>query len=213
MGNAANRHRSNGARAVREQYDGAAASYDDRWNWYVHASIRETLKRIPALEGNDARVLDLGCGTGALLERLPRESIRVGADLSVGMLAVANERLPSDVHFAAADAGQLPFASNSFDLVVSSSSFHYWPEPEPGLTEIHRCLKSGGWIVITDWCDDFLSCKLCDLWLQWVDPAHRRIFNAAALTKFLEHAGFRGIQLDRYRISVIWGLMTAIARK
>ena len=52
---------------VTEQYAKLAAEYDLRWSHYVRATTDATIQRLPETPGN---VLDIGCGTGALLSRL-----------------------------------------------------------------------------------------------------------------------------------------------
>jgi hypothetical protein len=66
--------------------------------------------------------------------------------------------------------------------------------------------------VVTDWCDDYLFCKFCDLYLRWFDPAHSRMYGTQECWSVLEEAGFRVDRLERYRISWLWGLMTVKAR-
>lgn len=47
-------------------------------------------------------------------------------------------------------ADALPFADNSFDIVVSTGSIHHWKDPEAGLNEIYRILSPGGYALIYD---------------------------------------------------------------
>jgi ubiquinone/menaquinone biosynthesis C-methylase UbiE len=124
----------------------------------------------------------------------------------------ARRRLPSHVRLVVADAEALPFAAGAFDLAVSSSSFHYWPSPREGLSEIYRILRRGGVLVITDWCDDYLACKLCDRVLRWLDPAHHQIYGETECLSLLNGAEYEKALVDRYRISWLWGLMTATAQ-
>lgn len=191
---------------VRAEYDELSAGYEERWSSYVARSVDETRQRAHVREGE--RVLDVGCGTGRLLGSL-RPAPAVGVDLSIGMLAVA----PPFVSYACADAEALPFVSESFDVVVSSSSLHFWPHPDRALLEMHRVLVHGGRVVITDWCDDFLACQIVDAVLRWRDPASQRTIGRERCAQLLETAGFTNVAVERYRISWLWGLMTATGSK
>jgi hypothetical protein len=73
-------------------------------------------------------------------------------------------------------------------------------------------LRSGGRLVITDWCDDFLACRLCDRVLRLLDPAHQRTYGRAECGGFLETMGFLDVRVERYRSTWPWGMMTATAR-
>jgi ubiquinone/menaquinone biosynthesis C-methylase UbiE len=199
---------------VRDRYDALASRYDRRWSRYLDASLRATMERAGSI-APEAQVLDVGCGTGLLLARVLAEQPRAvvaGADLSAAMLARARERLPERVPLLCADVAALPFASGRFDLVLSSSSMHFWAEPQAALAELRRVLRPGGRAVITDWCDDYLACRLCDRALRWLDPAHRPILGGGQCAALLRDAECELLQLDRYRISLLWGLMTAVAR-
>jgi ubiquinone/menaquinone biosynthesis C-methylase UbiE len=199
-------------RRVRAEYDGLASHYEQRWSGYIAASAEQTLKRAHPLWGE--RVLDVGCGTGVLLERIVDRypDVRVtGVDLSPAMLAQARHRLPPRVTLEVADAEALPFPGNSFDLVLSLSSFHFWPAPGLSLAELRRVLRPGGRLVITDWCDEYLACRLRDRILRLVDRAHQRIYGRSECAALLTGAGFQISSLERYRISWLWGLMTAVA--
>lgn len=198
--------------AVRGEYARLAPEYDRRWAGYVAASVRETLAWLAP--GPRDRVLDVGCGTGALIAAVGARApgaVVVGADLAPEMLAAARATLGPTHPLAAADAARLPFRAGSFDAVVSSSSFHYWPDPAAGLAELRRVLRPGGRLVVTDWCDDFLSCKACDLYLRVVDPAHRRAYGTRECTALLARAGYADPVVERYKITWLWGLMTARA--
>jgi ubiquinone/menaquinone biosynthesis C-methylase UbiE len=199
-------------RRVRAEYDALAPHYERRWSGYIAASMEETLKRVHPIKGE--RVLDVGCGTGMLLERIVDQypdSEVMGVDLSPAMVAQARRRLPQRVTLEAADAEALPFSTHSFDLVLSVSSFHFWPAPKDALAELRRVLRPGGRLAITDWCDEYLACRICDRILRLVNPAHQRIYGRSECAALLAGAGFQVSSLERYRISWLWGLMTAMA--
>jgi ubiquinone/menaquinone biosynthesis C-methylase UbiE len=133
-------------------YDGVAERYDavfedirvrrDEWRW-LNAH----------LDGTGApRVLDIGCGNGALLRALEgRIASGVGVDASEGMLAQARRRTEgsSKLNFVKVDGPQLPFADGSFDVVTSLLSFRYldW---DPLRAEVRRVLAPGGRLLIVD---------------------------------------------------------------
>ena len=123
------------------------------------------------------RILDLGCGTGQLTERLRDEfpdAQIVGCDLSNGMIERAVQRLPDHDHvadadhdadaaggddddhdgvtgsvgFVRADAQRLPFAPASFDVVTCTESFHWYADQEAAAAELARVLQPGGRVVI-----------------------------------------------------------------
>jgi ubiquinone/menaquinone biosynthesis C-methylase UbiE len=203
------RHRS----AVTEQYAKLASDYDSRWSFYVRATTDATMSRLPSIPG---RVLDVGCGTGALLTRLVNgfpDSKVSGVDASSEMLELARSRLPTEVNLHNCWAEDLPFDDGSFDTVVSCNMFHFIRRPNAALDEMLRVLRPNGTLVITDWCDDYIVCKLCDIYLRWFDPAHFRIYGEAQCRTMLNVADTSHITIDKYKISLLWGLMTGTAQK
>jgi ubiquinone/menaquinone biosynthesis C-methylase UbiE len=203
---------SDSTRPARAAFDRLAAAYDRRWARYTAATTRETLVRLALQPGE--RLLDLGCGTGALLRELAVRGAPdrlSGVDLSPAMVALARARLPAAVRLAVADAAALPFPAGSFDVVVSSSSFHFWPRPDRVLGELRRILAADGRLAITDWCGDFLACRLYDRVLRLLDPAHQEVLTAGACGELLSASGMVDVRVERYRASWPWGMMTATA--
>ena len=188
--------------AVRERYDGLAQQYDQRWAAYIGSSVRHTVARLNVSPGET--VLDVGCGTGAL-ERQLGDAV-VGIDLSERMLARASgERV-------AGDALTLPFGDETFDAVASISVLHYWVEPVRVLREIRRVLRVGGRLVLTDWCDDYLACRICDRVLRLRHAGgYARAYGSRELGQVIESAGYATVAVDTYKIGWLWGLMTATA--
>ncbi|MEN8158721.1 MAG: methyltransferase domain-containing protein [Myxococcota bacterium] len=106
---------------------------------------------VRALRGDPpARILDVGCGTGRLTARLARELPRsrvAGCDFSRGMLHQARAR-DGALALAQGDAGRLPFAAGSFDAVVSTEAFHWFPDPDAALTGFRDVLAPRGRLLI-----------------------------------------------------------------
>lgn len=198
------------AHSVLEEYSKLAPEYDRRWAFYIEATVGNTLRRLNA--AGTERILDVGCGTGVLLARLARHhppELLVGIEPVDAMRARARERLPGEVELRSGWAQALPFGDREFDVVVSCNMFHYVREPARALAEMHRVLRPGGRLVLTDWCDDYWSCRICDWYLRLVNPAYYRAYGSRECAERLAEAGFGGIDLERYKINWLWGLMTA----
>lgn len=200
---------------VRQQYDHLAAVYDQRWNNYV-ANTLSFLKNWTQISPL-AVVLDVGCGTGEferlMLSEHPTQQM-VGVDISEKMLLVAEQKCRDypNVSFHTASASRLPFTSNSFDVVVSASSFHYFDDPHAALAEMKRILKPDGRLVILDWCKDYLLCQIYDIVLKVFDPAYKQCYSQTEFHDLLASAGFNICCANKVRFGLVWELMIATAK-
>jgi len=154
------------SRRVREMFTKIAPRYDlvnHVLSLEMDRMWRARMARIlrPLLEREDARILDLCCGTGDLTSALQRKAKgRVwGADFAHPMLVRAREKSETaqrngrkswTVPFVESDALQLPFADGSFDLVTTAFGFRNLANYEAGLQEIRRVLKPGGTAAILE---------------------------------------------------------------
>ena len=96
------------------------------------------------------RVLDVGCGTGLLTDRIAAElgaELVCGCDFSLGMLqqAAAGGRRAAWVQ---GDALRLPLRGGTVDAVVSTESFHWFPDQDAAIAEFQRVLVPGGRFVV-----------------------------------------------------------------
>lgn len=108
------------------------------------AVMRELRRSLPS------QLLDIGCGTGLLTSRLGREfapKTLVGCDFSRGMLREAAQRTP-ELPWVRGNALRLPFRDESFDAVVSTEAFHWFPDQEAALAEFFRVLAPEGRLLI-----------------------------------------------------------------
>ena len=97
------------------------------------------------------RVLELGCGPGNLwlenLERVPEDVEIVLSDFSEGMLGKAQEALKEIApcfSFEVIDAQEIPYANDSFDMVLANHMLYHVPDRPKAFAEIRRVLKPGG---------------------------------------------------------------------
>jgi len=193
------------------EYSKAAGRYDEKWAFYLEATTRETLRRIPMSPA--ARVLDVGCGTGELLRRLRAkfpDAALAGLDPVAEMLDCAREKLSGREDLRIGYADSLPWPAASFDVVVSCNMFHYITHPVEALREMARVIRPGGALVLTDWCDDYVACRLCNLYLRLTNRAFYKTYREAECLSLLRQARFSAVRLERYKISWLWGLMTAV---
>jgi SAM-dependent methyltransferase len=153
--------RADEIRDVNTRYhDVAAEGYDSKWGidfgevgqGQVVGKLRKVLGSAALDRGFD-RSLEVGAGTGYFSLNLLRAGIVREAtctDISPGMvraLTANAERLGLTVNSLRADAESLPFAAESFDLVLGHAVLHHLPDLGRAFSEFHRVLKPGGRIV------------------------------------------------------------------
>ena len=87
--------------------------------------------------------------------------------------------------------------------------FHYIDRPADALGEMQRVLRPGGQLVVTDWCGDYLACRLLERYQRLRGRAHAQIYRTRDCKHLIEQAGFTAVEIDAYKINWRWGLMTA----
>jgi malonyl-CoA O-methyltransferase len=153
---------------VRRQFDLRARRFGEH-DALAREIGRRLVDRLQYIRLSPQRVLDVGCGAGramgSLSARYPSAQL-VGLDLSEGMLrqreARARERLPrwlggQSALLAAADAGCLPMADESVDLVFSNLMLHWHPEPHTLFPEWKRVLRIDGLLLFSCFGPDTLK--------------------------------------------------------
>ena len=199
---------------IRKVYGRAAKNYDKFWDFYIVPSYSKTLARVDLQKGS--KILDLGCGTGALLkileDRFPSSEL-TGIDLTEEMLAVAKQKLSDNVELLLGSATNLPFDSKSFDWVIMSNVIGHLSDKKAALKETHRVLKNPGKIVITDWTRDFQTMNLVHFYTKLINYSQYRSLRTAELESLLDDCDFNHLHTERYKINWFWGLYTILAEK
>lgn len=121
------------------------------------APVREKLYNVieEHWSSENLQVLDLACGTGAMLEHLAKNHPAAefhGTDFSTDMLESAKKKCSSleNVSLVHGDAADLPFGKNSFDIVLCIDSFHHFSDPSAVAKEAHRVLRENGLFIVAD---------------------------------------------------------------
>lgn len=157
---------------------------------------------LPELFKKGEKVLDLGCGDGAVASYLQKHvGIEVtGADISIGALRVAKKRGIKTVQVDVEK--KLPFKKGEFDVVFWGDNVEHLFDPEFTLSEIKRITKKGGRLILS--CPNMgyfryrlyylLNGALPDT--EWTGfPrwgwSHIRFFNPKIITEFLESRGYK----------------------
>jgi demethylmenaquinone methyltransferase/2-methoxy-6-polyprenyl-1,4-benzoquinol methylase len=148
-------------RRVRDVFDSVADNYDlmnDAMSFGIHRLWKRFAINMAGLQPGQ-QVLDLAGGTGDLTRLM---SPRVGhgghiilSDINAAMLDNGRERLLDDgiqgnVSFAQANAEQLPFADNSFDLVTMAFGLRNVTDKQRALNAIYRVVKPGGRLLVLE---------------------------------------------------------------
>ncbi|MDR1421664.1 MAG: class I SAM-dependent methyltransferase [Coriobacteriales bacterium] len=138
----------------KEHFNKQAAIYDETDTMYYSkmpkVSCRHTAEYLRDFKYES--LLDVGCGTGYLLELLigQKPADYHGLDLSDEMLRVAGEKNIPNSTFVLGTADKLPYEDGSFDVVTCIQSFHHYPYPDNAMKEALRVLKPDGIYLLSD---------------------------------------------------------------
>ena len=99
-------------------------------------------------------LLDCGCGTGPMISLLYQRNPQkhyTGIDLTPKMIEIAKAKGLQGTEWIVGDCENLPFEDNSFDVIICSSSFHHYPNPQRFFHSASRVLRSGGRLILQDY--------------------------------------------------------------
>lgn len=166
-------------RDIREFYDASSGLWESIWGEHMHHGyygrngnykLERRLAQIELIEelliwagctkdNPPENIVDVGCGIGGSTLHLAQKfgSRATGITLSPVQASRAKERaaeagLDDRVSFAVANALDMPFEDNSFDLVWSLESGEHMPDKTKFIQECYRVLKPGGKMIMVTWC-------------------------------------------------------------
>jgi ubiquinone/menaquinone biosynthesis C-methylase UbiE len=187
----------------RVAFDRQAADYDTKqYGRHARWLQPEVLEEVHRLE--PLSLLDVGCGTGALLDAFLKSAdwadagggeaapaIEVfGIDLSPQMLALARRRLGERAQLQVADAEALPLDDDAVDVTVCVDSFHHYPRPDVALAEMRRVTRSGGTVIVADWHVGAPGRQLMNAIVPHVPGGDVRIYSEREMRDLAAAAGF-----------------------
>ncbi len=131
-----------------EGYDLYASMYDENF-MYLNSFEKGSLDKVLGnLKGK--RVLDIGCGTGRVIGMLREKGAEIVAlDISEEMIIAAGRKFP-DVECVVGDSDNLPFADESFDLVLGLFWIVHLGDLKASFDEVYRVLKKGGRFILSN---------------------------------------------------------------
>jgi len=130
----------------RIQYEIVYRTELDHWWYRVRRELTQKLIRIYAGKDGGLKILDIGCGTGALMAELAAFGEVEGVDVSETAIAFCRARGLEQVKVGSITA--LPYADETFDVILALDVLEHVRDERAGIAEIKRVLKPGGTAVI-----------------------------------------------------------------
>jgi ubiquinone/menaquinone biosynthesis C-methylase UbiE len=127
-------------------YDQTAWIYDQRYREIQEEKYKSILSKITLHKGD--LVLDAGCGTGMLMEKIASKHRVVGIDFSVRMIEIARKKIRNS-NFIRADLNNLPFRDQSFNKVFGVTILQNVKHPQRTVKEIARIIEDRGLAVLS----------------------------------------------------------------
>lgn len=154
----------------------------------AHLDAMQILLELSAVDRDDT-VLDVACGPGLVACAFARHAREVtGLDLTPAMIELARQRQREqgldNLRWEIGDAVPLPYADDSFSLVLTRYSFHHLLAPEKALAEMVRVCRPGGRVLVADVALEPAKTAAYDRLETLRDPSH---------THALSHQEFDGL--------------------
>jgi SAM-dependent methyltransferase len=152
-------------------------------------------------------VLDVGCGPGIVACAFAAVAQHVtGLDLAPLMLEQAQmrqtERSLTNMTWLRGDVARMPFADNSFSIVVSRYTFHHFLSPADVLAEMKRVCRPGGRVVVADATPEAAKLEAYDEFETLRDPSHAHALSLDGLKDLFVQAGLREMKMASFGLEM-----------
>ena len=176
----------------RAAFDRQATVYDGtRFGRHARWLAPDVLAEVEGLRPES--LLDVGCGTGALLEAFaaacPGTKL-YGIDLSPQMIAVAQRRLGQTAVVTVADAETLPLPDDAADTVTCDDTIHHYPNPAAAQRELRRVMRPGGSLILAEWRLPAPLRRLMNSFIHRLPEGDVRVYSRDELCRLAAAAGF-----------------------
>ena len=198
-----------------KKYERMAADFEQthQLNGYHHFRRLEIVLSFLRKLGKDLIILDAGCGDGLQLDKYIKSYTAFGVDISLTRLKRAKDRVSRNVVFSG-DLFKLPIKDNKFDVVILGEVIEHLEEPRVVLREIHRILKSTGYILLDTPSQSNIIDMILNLlgiepkWGYKVDKTHLWFFKMNQVKDLLHNTGYgqvkiRGGPFIRYDLPIL----------
>ncbi len=188
----------------RRAFEQRASTYDSSSMGRQARSIHpRVLEKLEQLEFDT--ILDVGCGTGTLLSLIRSKNSNAtisGIDISPEMIKVAKGKLGEKADLRVGDSEELPWTESSFDVALSTQSFHHYPNPGKVLAEIKRVLKPNGHLIVADLWSPTPVRQIMNLLMRFTKDGDVRVYSEKEICRLVEGSGFKSIE---------WGVINSEA--
>lgn len=175
---------------TKQHFNNVAQNYNDSDDGKFVAPMYDIIIE-EIQKSEDGKILDVGCGNGNLFMLLPDEKYELfGIDFSENMILEAKHNCKTKASFSVADAENLPFEDNTFDIVVCNASFHHYIHPNTVLMEMQRVLKNGGKLLIGDPYVPSLVRPFVNVLTKFSDKGDYHFYGLNEMKKLFEKNGF-----------------------
>lgn len=169
-------------------YDKSLSGYNPRKNY------KKIIEKLDIKK--DYTILDVGCGTGEILNKIASYDTNVklfGLDISPCMIKMAKKNKLKKINYICGDSEKIPFKDNTFDILITSESFHHYPNPQKVIKEFKRVLKHNGELILCDMYRPIIIRNIMNIAFKFTNTGDVKIYNKKEIIKLLNDNNYQNI--------------------